>query len=501
MNSRQFFSVTLAVTLAGLLFSGCSTVVNSHRQKAALMEDFMKGDREGALSEVRAKLKEPCWYNSSVINTGDELVWRLEAGSLLFGMGKYQDAVNEFRIGEKLIADYDDRAKVSVRDVGAESAVMLTNLNALPYRGWCRDRIMLAAMKSLAYLGTGNESAFRAQLRRLRTEQKHVQEVYQDTIEKEKAGMSELKKEYPEQTAKAGDVTEKAITGDKRNKEVAESLAVSRKTARRGYGNFLNPMALFLSGLGSLRDGNFSNAAIDFRRLHEALPEQMLYRQLYVSSLQLAGQTVPFALCGIGNLGFSPDRNCVYVLIGTGRGPALEQKDLYFPVMTAWPVCKFYPDTVKTLCVTANQKNITPVLLADMDGILAQEFHERLPGMITRIVLSTLVKEGLYYGGITAVGVSNISTTAKVLGIVSIAVGGAIYRASVNTADTRCWETLPKKYHLAILPMPKDRTVTLRINSFSRQFRIPRAARSAIILADAPEPKNIAVQILNLTHQ
>jgi len=39
--------------------------------------------------------------------------------------------------------------------------------------------------------------------------------------------------------------------------------------------------------------------------------------------------------------------------------------------------------------------------------------------------------------------------------------GTAIYQASVNIADTRCWSTLPKEFQVARVATPADRKLTL----------------------------------------
>ena len=59
----------------------------------------------------------------------------------VFHTGDFKGCIDNIRTAEELILDYDDRATVSVRDVGAEAGTAVTNLNTLPYRGFCRDRI------------------------------------------------------------------------------------------------------------------------------------------------------------------------------------------------------------------------------------------------------------------------------------------------------------------------------------------------------------------------
>ena len=121
-----------AAAVGVLLFTGCSSITNSHLQKEPLMAEYLAGKDARVELRLSEKLK-------SALNTGDELMWRLEAGAFFFNIGDYRRSVNEFERAEALIADYDDRPTVSVCDAGGEGGALLTNLNALPYRGWSKD--------------------------------------------------------------------------------------------------------------------------------------------------------------------------------------------------------------------------------------------------------------------------------------------------------------------------------------------------------------------------
>ena len=491
----------MSAAAAGLLFAGCSSVVNSHSQKEEMMADYMKGDNESALDEIEYKLREPAWYNSSVVGTGDELMWRLEAGSMNFHIGNFGECIDELKIAEELIEQYDERADLSMRDVGAEAGAALTNLNALPYRGWCRDRIALAVYKALAYLGMGNEEAFHAQIRRLRNEQKKVQDDYNAFFEQEKERLDAEKAKNPEAAKKTGSIAQ--LSGNPNNAAFKTSLAKVKEVANKGYGNFLNPAAIFLSGLGSVRDGNYDNARIDFQHLSEAMPNNPLFRQYYVTALEKAGREIPENLADVKPFDFPLDRDCVFVVFANGRSAALEQSSIYFPVMAAWPACEFYDAPFRDLKAEAGGKQYASMILADMDGILAQEFDERLPGIITRIVLSTLIKEAAYYAGIAVIAAQkDMDPTVQAAALATVAIGGAAYRAAMNTADTRGWEILPKEFQLTQLPMPENREIKLDLNlsngglAVSKSLKLPDDCKSAIIFVDAPSVQNVAFHVL-----
>lgn len=478
---------------AGLLAGGCSTIENNHRQKMPMMAAWTAGDAVTAqqlANEMVASRK----------GTGDELVWRLEAGTLAFTFGRYAEAIAEFAASEDVIAEYDERATVSARDVGSEAGGALSNLNALPYRGWCRDRMGLEIYKSLAYLGQGREDAFRAQVRRLRSRQKEIQEDYEKYFEQEKATLDKMKKDNPTEAAKAETEGAEATLVAK-NPNYGQSLAEMRAVAHKGYGNFLNPLALYLSALGNIRDGNWDNAAIDTKRLHEALPANPFVGTLHATALRNAGREVPASLATTPSFPYPMDRDCLYVIFANGQGAALEQEAINSElIMVAWPKCQFFPASFANAQIVAGGQTVSTVPLADMDAILAEEFDQRLPGIITRTIISTLIKEGAYRGGQVAAIAANNDWRTQAITFAAVTVVGSIYRYAMNTADTRSWETLPKEFQIAQLPMPADRKVHVNLTGAfggpSFDVALPAACRSAILYVSAPSPNNVRGVVL-----
>ncbi len=495
MNKKTAVKLIL-LCIGSVLLSACSTVVDSHTRKQPMMSAYMNGDHAAVLEEVEYQLRQPAWYNSSVVNTGDELMWRLEAGSLYFHLGRYAESVEQFRIAERLIAGYDDRAVVSVRDVGAEAGALLTNMNALPYRGYCRDRMALSVYKALAYLGTGREDSFRAQLKRLRNEQKKVQNDYRKFFEEEQAAITAAAKKNPASGRTAAIAAKRTSV----NAEFDAGLSTVNQVAHKGYGNFLNPAAIFLSGLGSFRDGSYGNAAVDFKRLYESMPWNPVFQRYYVTALQKASRKIPDGLKQVKPFEFPLEKDCVYVIMANGRSGAFRQVSVQSPVMAAWPMCEFYPVPFGSFRITADGRQYDSALLADMDGILAQEYRERLPGMITRIVLNTLLKDGAYYTGITALSVADMDSDVRALALTFTALIGSWFRTAMNTADTRSWEILPKEFLLTQFPMPRQREIVLHLpgngSPGRTAIRIPDDCRSALLFINAPSAQNVSCHVL-----
>ena len=486
INGKLLFHTLVLTAVTGL--TGCSVWTDAHTQKQEMMACYMRGENDA----VQQKITEELEYTS---DSGDELMWQLEAGSFYFHIGNYQQSIGHFTRAEKLIEDYDFRAVVSARDAAAESGALLTNLNALPYRGLCRDRVAIAFYKALAYLGDGREDAFRAQLKRLRNEQKKVQDDYQKFFENENADIAQLRKSNPqvEQKYKEFDSDDLAANGG--NAAFKTNFEQARKVAHRGYGNFLNPVCTYLSALGSLLDGNYDNARIDLQRLYTAMPENPLTRRYYVTALKLSNREIPEALQQVKPFDFPLDKNSLYVIGSLGRSATFKEISVSFPVMAAWPGCEFYEADFTGCTVKTAQKDYLLWPLADMDGIIAQEFEQRLPGIIARTVLITAIKEAIRYGATAALAQQDQALAAGVF------LATSIYNAAVNTADTRSWEILPREFIFTQLPMPQDRKLEIVLNGKSEQqitLELPPEAEcnSAIVLISAPSRSNIHCHIL-----
>ncbi|MBO4647060.1 MAG: hypothetical protein J5806_02770 [Lentisphaeria bacterium] len=477
----------LGFAAAGLFLTGCSTIVNAHRQKSDIMANYVNGQRAPAQEELEYKLREPAWYNSSRVNTGDEIMWRVEAGALNCIMGNDEQSIRHFSRAEELIENFDERALVNLREVGAETAVLLTNPNTLPYRGWCRDRIMIPVYKAFAYLGKGDEKGFQTELYSLRFTQDSVIDKYEKFFEAEDRAME---KEKAKNKTAASSVDPETVMKSPKNQVLSGALNETNAVAHRGYANFLNPFSIFLSAYGYARSNDYQNAIVDYSRLYKAMPGNPLIQQYYVTCLQKTRRPIPAELQNVQPLDFSLGENNVLVVFANGRGAALRQIALYIPIVlpgyatvatVAWPVCEFYPAPFRALPVKADGRQFNTVTIADMDGILAAEYNRRLPGMILRICLGTAVKEvGAYIATRAAARANGWAGLAT-------ATATTLYKVTFNTADTRTWEILPKEFQIAQFAMPKDSKLVLGPDSSSPvTIDLPKTAGSVIVFVNAP---------------
>ncbi|MCB1125391.1 MAG: hypothetical protein KDM81_02770, partial [Verrucomicrobiae bacterium] len=115
-----------------------------------------------------------------------------------------------------------------------------------------------------------------------------------------------------------------------------------------------------------------------------------------------------------------------------------------------------HPDRLAHLRLETAAGPVTTAPLASMDSVVAQEFRNEWPAILTRTLISAVVKGAASYGIVSAA-----RQQGDAAGLLA-GIGTAILQAAVNVADTRSWTTLPKEWQVARFPTPPDRVVVLR---------------------------------------
>ncbi len=482
----RFYSRIIIILYILLLggVQGCSLLEDAHSQKTTMMRAYVAGQNQVVNDFLSDKI-------ASAKGSGDELMWCLEAGTHSFVTRNYVESIQSFAEAESLIEAYDDRAVLSLRDGAAEATATLTNQNMLSYRGWCRDRTTLSIYKSMAYLGANKEGSFRPQIRRLRDTQKEIINDYDL--------MSKMDGEASPMRLSSRQKTDFSKTQNAVNKAQKQSLTQTSEVSKSAYGNFLNPMGIFLSGISNIRDENYENAHIDFERLYACLPENKFVASCYRTLLEKTARPIPEKLKNVKALTYPLHKDCIYVVFANGRGVALKEMKIDFPIALAWPVCEYYNAPFQSLQVRTMQYVTQTERVANMDAIFSQEYEQRLPGIITRLIVSAIVK----YGAAATATVLTYNEDEPLVGLI-VLMASLVYIESMNVADTRTWETLPKEFQVAAIPMPANKTLTLSTQGggkLSQKVIIPVNVKSAIIYVHAPSSNVFQTQILPMYSQ
>ncbi len=465
---RHFCSISFVFT-ALVVLCGCTSIIDAHKQKKGLTTAYKTGDLKKATQIV----SEECEDHK---DTGDSVMWFLESGLIKFDSGDYANSLKDFEAAENKINDFDERASINARGSGAETGSAVTNPTAIPYKGLYCDRILLNIYKAMVYLALKEPDSARVEMRRMRDVQKRIEKQFSDEIERQRKITEEANRKNISQGQK---LAKKEKDGNVnfdmllKNPDVKKAYEASAAKAEKAYGNLMNPFATYMSAIAYLSENNYSEAFVDFRNLYRMNQNNPITNRDYVTCSRIIGSYVPKKLKKVPSWNYSLKDNIVFVIFANGRAPALKQTkiQLVLPYVgytgIAFPQYEYSKRSIKNITISSGGKLYKTVQLVDMDSVVAEEYHKRLPTMITRLVISYLVKET---ASMVAVQVANQQGAAA--GLLAYSATG-LYKYLFNTADTRCWETLPGEYQISHFPIPRDRKIKLKVPDGKSEKEIP----------------------------
>lgn len=432
-NGRRAGLCAAVVALCGAV--GCATY---NEQTASMSGAWAAGRYQTAAEDISLKADKAG-------ASKDAVLLRLEQGAAWRAAGDFKKSLEAFDAAEVLVNRYDEQAKIKV---ASETVAMLSNLSMLPYEGFAYDKIMMNTYKAADYLQLGEPDKARVELNRALERQREAVKLNSARLERAQ--------DEAQASAKNPNYNSTAVQNDPR---VQQQLAEmnNRLGRMRHYGDYVNPFTEYFQGIFFAAT---AADASDLERSRKALERvaQMVGDNQYIKAdlamvEKIGEQAVPAAL--------------TYVIFETGQAARREEIRFDLPVGiyvgtkvpyvgAAFPKLAFQDNPVPSLTVTAGGTTYTTETVASLDGIVAQEFQNQLPMVITKTLVAAALKAGATYGIQEGLGEA-LGDTGKKLG----AILGGLYQAAVNRADLRTWTTLPKEFQVCRLPTPADRVLKL----------------------------------------
>jgi hypothetical protein len=456
----------------GLLLTGCQTY---NDQNADVTAAWKGGDYQAAAEKVRSK--------ASGAPERDKLLWLMEEGAILQMAGDPDASIAAFDSAEAIINSYEEQAKVKL---GSEAAALLSNQATLPYRGYAYDKIMVNTLKSMNFAQNGDFAAARVEINRAYQRQQDAVAENQREIEKAQAAAQAAKRgEVGDGKRKESYDVDRA-KGDPNVRGATDGILSEIDKRSLPYANYVNPFAVFWEGIffsyAGTGSSDFERALKAFERLRAMSPSEYIEADFQMAS-NLANGMLP--------------EPTTYVLFATGTAPTREEFQVEIPLFVvstvsyaaaSFPRLRFEEDYVPQLALTSgNPKPLNTALLADMDSIVALEFKNDWPIVLTKTLITTGVKATIGYMAEKAVENEDwkVQLAAKVANVA--------LQSATNRADLRTWTTLPKRFGYLRTATPTDGLVKLSFGSWSKEVivdprktnfifvRSPNSAASPII--------------------
>lgn len=417
--------------IAGMVaLQGCTTF----NQQNKFAQHWQRGDLNAAEKEATTTAEKESTGKNAII-------WRLEQATILRTLGKYEESNKAFDAAQEQLDRYAEQAKVRL---GGETLAMLSNPANLPYRGRAYDGIMLNTYKALNFLGLRDSEKARVEIIRAYQRQ-------QDAVEDNKRRLEKAQEEVEAEKEK------KRIEQAEQDPGVQTKLTQSYSglDSLKVYSDYVNPFTVYLDGLLYFAT---ATSASDLERARKSLERvatfsgdnRFVQADLAAVEAAIKGQPLP---------------PTTYVIFENGRAPVRNQIRIDLPIVfsrlsyvgAAFPTLEPQGGQLTALTVSGGGTNEQTELLASVDGVIAQEFKNELPAIISKTIAATIVKAAASYAANEAANEKG----GELAGLLS-QISTAVFQMAVNVADLRTWTTLPKEFQVCRIATPADRKLDLQ---------------------------------------
>ena len=419
-TSRGIVPALLAiVTLASI---GCQSGYRSDAR--AVTRQWDSGNYTAAATTGTAAAKT---HQSDDI---DRVVYNLEAGRTAQAAGDVRTSIEYYDLAYEDVRPYlDTDAEATVSEAVVTTAV---NQSMATYRGTPNERILMSTMQAINYMELGDMESARIELNRAHDWQQDAEQRYAKEIEREQAKLEE----------EAEDESIETETDARSGLPASVAPHYAYLQDLRGYGAYRNPFPSHLRGVFLLARGadvgDLANARTDLNEVAGMSPDAM---PMLEADLALADRPPNTGMPAITWVYFLP-----------GRAPHKEELRLDIPipvgkvnyVSAAFPRLVHNRNHHEGLEVHGPEvESVLSLEIADNDRIVASEFNERLPTIVTQEIISSAGKAAATWAMAESAG-----SYGQLAGI--------IYQAASTSADTRSWRTMPAVIEVARVPTPGD---------------------------------------------
>ena len=437
-------------------------------------------------------------------------------------------SVAAFDDAARRIDDYEAAAKISAT---SETAALFTNQANLPYRGRAYDKVMLHTYQALNYLQLADPDAARVELNRALQRQRDAVQANAKRIEEAQKLAAEARSGgvQDEQGRQGSSYDVDRAKSDPRTSAGIGNIESKFNAAILPYGDYVNPFTTFLDALVFTHQGtdasDLERARKSWERVVNFAPQNLYARADYIAvepDLQRVTDVPPVSASEAGRLALSAAPAAVvlpqpaavpahaapavpadtavapaaaipgspplapgsitYVIFETGSAPYRDQVRIDLPLFVvtnsvsyvgmALPELSTVSGQASSLSVTTTDGHAYPAaLVASVDSVVAQDFKNEWPSILTKTILSTATK-----ATIDAVLQKQMRDQAGPTGALLFQLATAVTQIAINVADTRTWRSLPKEFHYARLPTPADRQLTLSAGASTQTVTLEPAA-------------------------
>lgn len=450
---NHFWRGSLLV-VASVTVGGCATtsVFNPYPDQALEMKAALVPQpelAEGSSSPIDAVLESLASHRDSE----DAMLYMMERGRLAQLASRFAESKQDFELVISRFEESDLASTVQLSRLGEQGSSMLTNDNALSYRGAGYERIFVHQHQAFNYWGLGDIEGAAVELRKAGLEQQVLLEKYESDI----AEAHE-------------DANEKNIDLNTLPAEFAglDTIAGEVKSS------FQNAYTFYTSAVFWEATGELDSALVDFKKAYEINPgAELIQRDIARVSSKLGMPVDSKVILP------KEDEGVVVVLFEEGFVPAKSEIKLPIPLPDGGLMALAFPfyetngwpssGSLKVQGKGVSEMGETTKIV-NVGALAVKDLKERLPELLLRQTLRGISKYQVQ------------SQSGEQFGVAGTLLS-SIFNVVSESADRRSWLTLPNTAQVMRLHLPAGaRELTLSTSTAQQKVSLNVRPKSTTVL-------------------
>lgn len=460
MGTMLSLGRTTAISLCLSMLGGCATssLFNAYPSQAKSFQyavSISGMEQHPAMLKILTDLDEER-------ESADAMLYMMERGRINQLNSSFAGSKTDF---ELVINGFEEQDLASTLDVGdtmAQGASLLTNDNAIPYKGAGYERVFTHHHQAFNYLGEKNLDGASVEFRKVALEQRILLEKHEQ----------EVAEAYEE--AEENDIDVNTLSSE---------FSSLDNVAGKVKSSFQNAYTFYASAAFWEAQGDLSAAWVDYKKAFEINSSNTYLKQDIARVAKKLGETPNQATLNEAKA----DQGTVVVFFEDGFVPS--KSEIKIPVPTfdggfislAFPYyqTEFWPVSTSLRVIDDQFNDLgTSELVVDVSALAVKDLKEQLPKLLVRQALR----------GFTKYQLQKQSGDRAGLGGQLLA---SIYNVISESADRRSWLTLP---HTA-------QVMRFNLDAGERELSLSTPLNQTKLNLDIKAKKTIFLRVVNANNQ
>lgn len=406
----------------------------------------------------------------------DEFWYWLNLARMQQANGDFNSSIGSFQKSFEILDEYENRAKVSLRNVGSLLGSALLSKGAETYYGKGYERTLMHTLNALNYAMLGNFEGAAVEMRRMEQRQEFWLSETEEKIKEASEEKAKAEKEGNDVSTVPGEYSMSAMLEDESVRKLANS--------------YQDPFSYALSSI-------LSNIAFPSENLGEVSLKRALSLNPDVSKVFVklpAPVSAPKAAAK-GKNGAHPEapkstKMDITVVVLAGEAPSVKIEKIRFPIFhaaeyTSIDLPSFNPpiNDISIVTIATPKLRLQPPRLLQTNTMAYKTLKDELIGELSKAVVRATAK-----AVIAKQASDNFGAFGGLMASLAMDVG-----SSVADSGYRNWELLPNSGYLSKFEALEGETFTITMNDRQESFTLPKDKKGVLVLVSYITNDNIRI--------